>query len=86
MLGVVYALTKFHQYTYGRHITVITDHKPLESLRKKNINNCPARLQRMFLRIQAYDYTIVYRARSKILFLTACHGVSLLVPDAIFLE
>ena len=66
MLGVVYALTKFHQYTYGRHITVITDHKPLESLRKKNINDCPARLQRMFLRIQAYDYTIVYRAGSKI--------------------
>ena len=66
MLGVVYALTKFHQYTYGRRITVITDHKPLESLRKKNINDCPARLQRMFLRIQAYDYTIVYRAGSKI--------------------
>ena len=32
MLGVVFALTRFHQYTYGRAVTVVTDHKPLGSL------------------------------------------------------
>ena len=66
MLGVVFALTRFHQYTYGRAVTVITDHKPLESLNKNNINDCPARLQRMLLRLQCYTFTIVYRPGSKI--------------------
>ena len=27
MLGVVFALTKFHQYTYGRPVKIISDHK-----------------------------------------------------------
>ena len=66
MLGVVFTLTRFHQYTYGRAVTVVTDHKPLESLNKRNINDCPARLQRMLLRLQCYTYTIVYRPGSKI--------------------
>ena len=49
MLGVVFALTRFHQYAYGRAVTVVTDHKPLESLNKRNINDCPARLQGMLI-------------------------------------
>ena len=66
MLAVVFALTLLHQYTYGHAGTVVTDHKPLESLNKCNINDCPARLQRMLLRLQCYTYTIVYRPGSKI--------------------
>ena len=58
MLGVVFALTRLHQYSFGRHVTVISDHKPLESLNLKNLNLCPPRLQRMLLRIQEYDYDI----------------------------
>ena len=61
MLGVVFVLTRLHQYSFGRHVTVISDHKPLESLNLKNLNLCPPRLQRMLLRIQDYDYDIVYR-------------------------
>ena len=66
MLGVVFALARFHQYTYGRVVTVVTDHKALESLTKRNTNNCPACLQRMLLRLQCYTYTIVYILGSKI--------------------
>ena len=66
MLGVVFALTRLHQYTFGRHITVISDHKPLESISSKNLNMCPPRLQRMLLRIQGYDYDIQYRPANKI--------------------
>ena len=29
MLALTYGLEKFNQYTFGRHVTVITDHKPL---------------------------------------------------------
>ncbi len=32
MLAVSYGLTRFHQYTYGRDVRVITDHKPLVSI------------------------------------------------------
>ena len=60
-LGVVFALTRFHQYTYGRHITVITDHKPLEAIFRKALADAPPRLQRMMLRVQPYDFTITYR-------------------------
>ena len=29
MLSIVYGLTRFHIYTYGRKVTVYNDHKPL---------------------------------------------------------
>ena len=38
MLGVVFALTRLRQYKFERHVTIITDHKPLESLNNKNLN------------------------------------------------
>ena len=66
MLGVVFALTRLRKYTFGRHVTIITDHKPLESLNNKNLNMCPPRLQRMLLRIQEYDFNIKYRPGTKI--------------------
>ena len=32
ILATVFGLEKFHQYTYGRRVTVQTDHKPPESI------------------------------------------------------
>ena len=60
MLGVTFALNRLHQYTYGRPVTVITDHKPLEAISRKPLSEAPPRLQRMLLEIQKYDYTITY--------------------------
>ena len=37
MSGVVFSILHFKHFTYGRKITVITDHKPLIMLFKKNI-------------------------------------------------
>lgn len=31
-LSLVFGVKKFHQYIYGRHLNLVTDHKPLESL------------------------------------------------------
>ena len=38
-----------------------SDHKPLEMISLKNLTAAPPRLQRMLLRLQGYDMTIVYR-------------------------
>ena len=60
-LSVCFGLEKFHTYVYGRHITVQNDHKPLEMIQKKPIHAAPPCLQCMLLRLQKYDYTIVYK-------------------------
>lgn len=62
LLAIVFAMERFHQYVYGRsNVLVETDHKPLESLFKKPLDAVPARLQRMMLRIQCYEFTVVYK-------------------------
>ena len=37
-----------------------TDHKPLISMFKKPLNNCPRRVQRLLLRVQRYDLAVLY--------------------------
>ena len=60
MLGIVFGLERFHHYAYGHHVTIETDHKPLESITRKHLMNAPPRLMRMLLRIQKYDITVKY--------------------------
>ena len=60
MLAIVYALEKWHQFAFAQHVTVITDHKPLEAIVKKPIDRAPKRLQGMLLRCLAYDVKIQY--------------------------
>ena len=45
-------VTKFHDYIYGKIVTVESDHKPLESIFKKHIWKAPARLQNLLLKLQ----------------------------------
>ncbi|KAK7912634.1 hypothetical protein WMY93_012845 [Mugilogobius chulae] len=59
-LAMVFSVEKFHQYTYGRKVTVQSDHKPLETIVRKPLLSAPKRLQRMMLRIQKYDLNVVY--------------------------
>ena len=61
MLAVVYGIERFSPYLYGRSFTVNTDRKHLEIIAHKPITSAPPRLQRMLLRIQGYDYNVVYR-------------------------
>jgi len=56
--AVVYGLEKFHTYTYGRQVTVESDHKSLEVIAKKPLLIAPKRLQRKFLRVQAYSINL----------------------------
>lgn len=61
MLAIVFACERFRQYILRRcDVTVQSDHKPLEALFKKSLSAVPARLQRMMLQIQCYDFKVVY--------------------------
>lgn len=61
LLAQVFGLEHNHYYTYGRRITLWTDHKPLVSIAKKPLASAPKRLQRLLLRLQQYDAEIQYR-------------------------
>ncbi|VDI53877.1 Hypothetical predicted protein [Mytilus galloprovincialis] len=52
LLGVLFGLERFNDYTYGKHINVESDHKPLEMIVRKSQERAPPRLQRMLLRFQ----------------------------------
>ena len=41
MLAIVFSCTKFHNYIYGRKVNVVTDHQPLVSIMKKELNKIP---------------------------------------------
>ena len=57
----MFACTKFKDYVYGKPTVVETDHQPLVTIMKKPIHVAPARLQRMLLRLQSYDISLVYK-------------------------
>ena len=60
MLAIIFALEKWHQYVYGRHVVIKTDHKPLKFIAKKPLDRAPKRLQGMLFRSLAYDIDIQY--------------------------
>ena len=70
LLAVQFSLERFHQYIYGKKVTIESDHKPLEAIVKKALASAPPRLQRILLRMQKYDYTLEYKP-----------GKELVLPD-----
>lgn len=61
LLAAVFACKKFHDFIYGRLVTIETDHKPLISIVKKPLHAAPARLQRMLLQLQRYNLQFLYK-------------------------
>ena len=44
-LGILHGLEKFHQYCFAREMSIITDHKPLVAIFKKDVTALSQRLQ-----------------------------------------
>ena len=59
-LAIVWGIEHFHLYVYGSHVTVITDHKPLEAIWNNPRSKLSARLEKWSLRLQTYDLKIRY--------------------------
>ncbi|KAI2646104.1 Retrovirus-related Pol polyprotein [Labeo rohita] len=58
-LSLVWACERLHPYIYGQKFDLITDHKPLEVIYGLWSKPC-ARIERWVLRLQPYDFRIVY--------------------------
>ena len=72
MLAAVFGAERFHTYIYGWSFMIKSDHKPLESISRKNLADIPAWLQCMMLCLQGYDFTIHY-----------CPGKEMVIPDTL---
>ncbi|XP_058872250.1 uncharacterized protein K02A2.6-like [Acipenser ruthenus] len=64
-LAIVFGVKKFHQYLYGHHFTICSDHKPLMSLFSESKLIPPmasGRIQRWALLLAGYEYEICYKS------------------------
>ena len=59
LLAIVFALERLNHYTFGRTITVQSDHQALQSIWEKSIITASPRLQRL-LRLAHYDINIEF--------------------------
>jgi len=62
LLAVVWECKHFRPYLYGRKFTVVTDHRPLVWI--FNVKDPSSRLLRWCLKLEEYEYNIVYRRGS----------------------
>ena len=58
LLAILWGVQKFHTYVYRQKVLVETDHKPLEAIFRKPLNECPPQLQRMLLKLTKYDLEV----------------------------
>ena len=65
LLGLLFAVTHFKHFTYGRLVHVITDHKPLVSLFKKSLVDASPRLTRMLIQLLDFSLCVIYQPSAK---------------------
>ena len=60
LLAICFGCKKFHNYIFGKEVTIETDHKPLVSIMTKPLHQLSARMQRMRMRLQNYNLNVTY--------------------------
>ena len=59
-LAVAWVMEKFHHFLYASHFMLETDHKPMEAILSKSLNQANHRLQRILIRTVPYHFTVHY--------------------------
>ena len=59
-LAILFGCNKFNDHLYGVHFTVESDHQPLQSIFKRSIVCAPQRIQCFLLRLQKYDFEVIF--------------------------
>ena len=54
VLGILHGLKKFHHYCFVREVYVITNHKPLVSIFKKDVATLSQWIQQIMLKVHQY--------------------------------
>ena len=66
-LAILMACRKFHVYIWGNpHVTIESDHKPLEAIMKKNLHEAPPRIQRILYEVIQYNPVVKYTKGSEL--------------------
>ena len=63
-LSCIFGIKRFHQYIFGHHFLLLTDHKPLLALfneHRSTSAQASARIRRWSLELSAYEYTLEFR-------------------------
>ncbi|XP_072140440.1 uncharacterized protein [Dermacentor andersoni] len=67
-LAIIFGVKKFHFYLYGRSFTLVTDHKPLQTILGPTTGIptiAAARLQRWAVTLAAYSYNLIIKKSSE---------------------
>lgn len=60
MLAIIFLFEHFYQYTFGHHVSVESDYKPLEVILQKLLSCTTWRLQSIMMMLQKYGFTVCY--------------------------
>ena len=60
-LAIAWGCQHFHLYLFGNEFTIITDHKPLETIFNNPNSKPPSRIERWRLKLQPYQFRVQYR-------------------------
>ena len=60
-LCILHGLEKCHHYCFARDVLIITDHKPLVTIFKKDVATLSQHIQCILLKIHQYRIQIIYK-------------------------
>ena len=66
-LAIQYGCSKFHHYVFGKRFFVETDHNPLVTIFGGYLNEAPARIQCIMLKVQKYNFELQWVPRKFIM-------------------